>query len=98
MGCTNSLDGGEPSRPKNRSTMSKIDEPESKLSSLDQARIQIILDYWYDEGANDGSGGNSKNYHQLIYDVREPKVVSPRNEQRRNAVADPVTPEEPAQL
>ena len=62
MGCANSVDGGEPSGPKNRSTMNKRDEKVKQLPAIDQKRVQLILDYWYDEGIRDGSSGNSLDY------------------------------------
>jgi len=32
------------------------------LDSLDLARVDLILEYWYDEGPSEGVGGNSHNY------------------------------------
>ena len=59
MGCTNSVDGNEPSQSrKMRSTMGK-QENLKDLDSHDNRRIKIILDYWFDEGSKDGSDGNS---------------------------------------
>ena len=62
MGCTTSTETGEPSKTSNkrypeRSTMNRINFKD--LDELDQARVNLILDYWYDEGPQDGTGGNS---------------------------------------
>lgn len=42
-----------------------------ELNALDQARIDLILDYWYDEGPGDGSGGNSHNYPERMIKIRK---------------------------
>lgn len=38
-------------------------------------RINLILDYWYDEGAKDGSSyganGNSQDYHKTMLTIRQ---------------------------
>jgi hypothetical protein len=40
------------------------------LVELDHARINLILDYWYDEGPSDGIGGNSINYSEKMLRIR----------------------------
>ena len=65
MGCTTSTETGEPSKTSNkrhpeRDTMGRMNF--KVLDDPDQARINLILDYWYDEGPSDGTGGNSINY------------------------------------
>ena len=70
MGCTNSVDGNEPSSTRKlRSTMNK-QEQFKELDETDKQRIKLILDYWYDEGGKNGSDGNSKDYIQLMKEVR----------------------------
>ena len=56
------------------------------MPEIDQKRIALILDYWYDEGLRDGSGGNSKNYHQLLEQIRFHHETPPKNEIRRDAI------------
>jgi len=73
MGCTTSTETGEPSKTTNkrypeRSTMSRIHFKD--LDELDQARLNLILDYWYDEGPQDGTGGNSQNYAERMLRIR----------------------------
>ena len=46
MGCTVSLDGNEPSK-KNQIIGTPIDY--KPLTKADTVRIDMILDYWYDE-------------------------------------------------
>lgn len=41
------------------------------LDELDHARINLILDYWYDEGPSDGIGGNSINYTEKMLQIRQ---------------------------
>ena len=73
MGCTTSTETGEPSKTSNKrnfqQTMRNISHQE--LNALDQARIDLILDYWYDEGPQDGSGGNSHNYPERMMRIRK---------------------------
>jgi hypothetical protein len=64
MGCTNSVDGGEPNsagRPggnkKGHGTMGKL-ETFKELDQLDKLRIKMVLDYWFDEGDKDGKGNS----------------------------------------
>jgi hypothetical protein len=37
-------------------------------------RINLILDYWFDEGPKDGhgygAGNNSKDYHKIMLNIR----------------------------
>ena len=40
------------------------------LVDLDHARVNLILDYWYDEGPSDGTGGNSINYSEKMLRLR----------------------------
>ena len=42
------------------------------LDEIDQARINLILEYWYDEGPQDGLviGGHSQNYHEKMLLIR----------------------------
>ena len=74
MGCTTSTETGEPSKnTKNnrypeRGTMRAHSFKD--LDELDRARIDLILDYWYDEGPGDGVGGNSQNYAEKIIRLR----------------------------
>ncbi len=54
MGCTTSTETGEPSKANTNkryyagSTMKKMSFKD--LDEIDQARINLILEYWYDEG------------------------------------------------
>ena len=53
--------------------MGKINYQE--LDAFDQARINLILDYWYDEGPLDGSGGNSYNYPERMVNIRKGVII-----------------------
>ena len=74
MGCTTSTETGEPSKSSknprypDRSTMNRMSFKD--LDQIDQARINLILDYWYDEGPGDGTGGNSQNYAEKVMRIR----------------------------
>ena len=73
MGCTTSTETGEPSKTSNkrypeRGTMGRMNFRD--LDELDHARINLILDYWYDEGPQDGTGGNSINYTDKMLRIR----------------------------
>ena len=73
MGCTTSTETGEPNkttkgRYPEKSTMKRINYKD--LDELDVARINLILDYWYDEGPSDGTGGNSQNYSERMMRLR----------------------------
>ena len=73
MGCTTSTETGEPSKTSNKrfpekSTMGRFNYKD--LDEMDHARINLILDYWYDEGPLDGTGGNSINYAEKMRLIR----------------------------
>lgn len=74
MGCTTSTETGEPSKTQasrhpERGTMGRMSY--KKLDEVDRARINLILDYWYDEGPADGTGGNSINYTEKMLLIRQ---------------------------
>jgi len=41
------------------------------INDHDRERIALILDYWYDEGAKDGTNGHSMNYHERMLNLRQ---------------------------
>lgn len=65
MGCTSSTDSYDPNKPRKNIpfaqhmsvSLGMISNKE--LDELDKMRINLILDYWYDEGPKDGSGFGS---------------------------------------
>ena len=46
MGCTISTDGSDPPSKKNKISDMKCDKP---LNKYDLIRIEMVLEYWYDE-------------------------------------------------
>ena len=85
MGCTTSTETGEPSKshlnpnPNLFGTMNR--QKFMDLNDHDRERIALILDYWYDEGAKDGSGGHSMNYHERMLNLRQGVVGDHSNEE-----------------
>ena len=46
MGCTTSIEGTEPKKNRNKTLGGGPFKP---LTSVDHARIKMVLDYWYDD-------------------------------------------------
>lgn len=82
MGCTSSTEGHDPNTKKRAGNapfpaLPALSSQHSfkELSELDKSRINLILDYWFDEGPKDGAGygagNNSKDYHKIMLNIRQ---------------------------
>jgi hypothetical protein len=87
MGCTISSDAAEPnSNKKSKNKIIGTPSDYKPLTKHDQVRIDMILDYWYDE--KPWSENKHKHYRQLIEQVKTDDVHNETSKETQVETSD----------